>query len=479
MTTTVLDQENTRPARYPRRWAAAIVMMTAALMDLIDGTIVNVALPTIRRDLQASGPSLEWVVSAYLAAFAATLITAGRVGDLVGRKRMFLAGVAAFGLASLACGLSRNPGELIAARAAAGTAAAIMLPQVLATLRTVFTGQERGAAFGIYGAMGGIATAAGLLLGGVLTSANILGWGWRPIFFVNVPVALAMLIAAAVLVPETRSERPLRPDLRGMALAAAGLMAIVYPLFEGRSLGWPVWCFGCLAAGVAAVAWLCAAGRRRQRPGIAPLLPAGLLRKPAFSAGVLVQLAFAAGLQGFSLALALWLQSGQHYSPVRAGVTTVAFSAGAFLTAGLSIQLAAKLGRTILVIGGVMMAAGMYGVLLAAQHSGGGVDPWQLVPGLVVAGAGLGFLVVPLINVVLAAVPAELAGGASGVFNTAQQLGGALGVAVIGSVFFARAGSAGFTAGFELTMPLAIGAFAACAALSLVLPRTAVREAYE
>ena len=479
MTTTVLAQENTRPARYPRRWAAAIVMMTAALMDLIDGTIVNVALPTIRRDLLASGPSLEWVVSAYLAAFAATLITAGRVGDLVGRKRMFLAGVAAFGLASLACGLSRNPGELIGARAAAGTAAAIMLPQVLATLRTVFTGQERGAAFGIYGAMGGIATAAGLLLGGVLTSANILGWGWRPIFFVNVPVALAMLIAAAVLVPETRSERPLRPDLRGMALAAAGLVAIVYPLFEGRSLGWPVWCFGCLAAGVAAVAWLCAAGRRRQRPGIAPLLPAGLLRKPAFSAGVLVQLAFAAGLQGFSLALALWLQSGQHYSPVRAGVTTVAFSAGAFLTAGLSIQLAAKLGRTILVIGGLMMAAGMYGVLLAAQHSGGGVDPWQLVPGLVVAGAGLGFLVVPLINVVLAVVPAELAGGASGVFNTAQQLGGALGVAVIGSVFFARAGSAGFTAGFELTMPLAIGAFAACAALSLVLPRTAVREAYE
>jgi predicted nucleic acid-binding protein len=147
-------------------------MMTAALMDLIDATIVNVALPTIGRDLQASGPSLEWVVSAYLLAFAAALITAGRIGDLVGRKRMFLAGVATFGLASLACGLSRNPGELIAARAAA----AIMLPQVLATLRTVFTGQERGAAFGIYGAMGGIATAAGLLLGGVLTSANILGW---------------------------------------------------------------------------------------------------------------------------------------------------------------------------------------------------------------------------------------------------------------------------------------------------------------
>jgi EmrB/QacA subfamily drug resistance transporter len=479
MTTTLRTKETAGSAAYPRRWAAAIVMMTAALMDLIDATIVNVALPTIRRDLHASGPSLEWVVSAYLLAFAATLITAGRVGDVVGRKRMFLGGVAGFGLASLACGLSGNPGELIAGRAAAGTAAAIMLPQVLATLRTVFTGKERGAAFGIYGAMGGIATAAGLLLGGVLTSADLFGWGWRTIFFVNVPVALATLIAAVILVPETRSERPLRPDLRGMALAAAGLVAIVYPLFEGRSLGWPAWCFGCLAGGVVAIAWLCAAGRRRKRSGVAPLLPPGLLSTPAFSAGVMVQLAFAAGLQGFSLILALWLQSGQHYSPIRAGVTTVAFSAGAFLTAGLSIQLAAKLGRTILVIGGLMMAAGLYGVLLAAQHSAAGVDPWQLVPGLVVAGAGLGFLVVPLINVVLAAVPAELAGGASGVFNTAQQLGGAVGVAVVGSVFFARVDSAGFTAGFELAMPLAIGAFAACALLSLVLPRTAVGEAYE
>lgn len=478
MTTTVLAQEDTRPARYPRRWAAAIVMMTAAPMDLIDGTIANVALPTIRRDLQASGPSLEWVVSAYLLAFAATLITAGRVGDLVGRKRMFLAGVATFGLASLACGLSRNPGELIAARAAAGTAAAIMLPQVLATLRAVFTGQERGAAFGIDGAMGGIATAAGLLLGGVLTSANILGWGWRTIFFVNVPVALAALIAAAVLVPETRSERPLRPDLGGMALAAAGLVAIVYPLFEGRSLGWPAWCFGCLAGG--------RSGRRlavRSRP------PEVASRDRATAAGRAAAQAGFLGRGGGPAGLRRWaagLFPGP--GPVAAvrpalfagpGVTTVAFSAGAFLTAGLSIQLAAKLGRTILVTGGLMMAAGMYGVLLAAQHSAGGVDPWQLVPGLVVAGAGLGFLVVPLINVVLAAVPAELAGGASGVFNTAQQLGGAVGVAVLGSVFFARVGSAGFTAGFELAILLTIGAFAVCAALSLALPRTAVGEAYE
>jgi len=478
MTTLTQTTAGTRPA-YPGRWAAAIVMMSAALMDLIDGTIVNVALPTIRRDLHASGTALEWVVAAYLLAFAAALITAGRIGDLLGRKRLFLAGVASFGLASLGCGLARNPGELIAGRALAGIAAAVMIPQVLATMREIFTGKERGAAFGIYGAMGGIATAGGLLLGGVLTSADILGWGWRTVFFVNVPIALAVAVAALMVVPETRTASRLGPDFAGLGLLSAGLLAIVYPLLQGRSLGWPAWCVGCLAVGLLLVAGLVLVDQRRSHGRVAPLLPVGLFRAPAFSAGVLVQLVFAAGLQGFSLILALWLQSGQHYSPVRAGVTTVAFSVGAFLTAGLSVPLAARLGRWILVAGGLLMAAGMYGVLLAAQHSAAGVTPWQLAPGLVVAGAGLGFLVVPLANVVLAAVPGELAGGASGVFSTAQQVGGAVGVALAGSVFFPRVAGAGFTAAFELAMPLAIGLFAACALLSLVLPRTAVPEAYE
>ena len=174
-------------AAYPRRWAAAIVMMIAALMDLIDVTIVNVALPTIRRDLHASGTQLEWVISAYLLAFAVTLITAGRLGDLLGRKKLFLTRVAGFGLASLACALAPNAGLLIAARAVQGAGAAVMVPQVLATYRAIFTGKERGAVFGMYGAGGGLATALGLLLGGVLVSADIFGWHWRSVFAVEHP----------------------------------------------------------------------------------------------------------------------------------------------------------------------------------------------------------------------------------------------------------------------------------------------------
>ena len=176
---------------YPRRWFAAAAMTAAVLMDMIDVTIVNVALPTIRHDLGASATQLEWVVSAYMLAFAAVLITAGSLGDLFGRKRLFLAGIAVFGLASLGAGLSQTAGQLIAARVVQGAAAAVMTPQLLATFRTMFSGRERGQAFGIYGAVLGFASAVGLLLGGVLTSANLFGWGWRSVFFVNIPIALA------------------------------------------------------------------------------------------------------------------------------------------------------------------------------------------------------------------------------------------------------------------------------------------------
>src|SRR5215472_12553719 len=205
----------TAPAGYPRRWLAAIVMITGALMDMIDVTIVNVALPTIRRDLQASATQLEWVVSGYMLAFAASLIIMGNLGDRFGRKRVFLAGVAVFGLASLAAGLAGTGAELIAARVVQGTAAAAMAPQVLATFRAIFAGAERGKAFSIYGAMLGFASAVGLVLGGLLTDANLFGWSWRTVFFVNVPVAVAALIAGLRFVPETKDAGARRPDIRG------------------------------------------------------------------------------------------------------------------------------------------------------------------------------------------------------------------------------------------------------------------------
>ena len=457
-------------------------MIVGALMDMIDVTIVNVALPSIRRDLHADATQLEWVVSGYMLAFAAALIIAGNFGDLLGRKRMFLFGAGLFGLASLGAGLSVSGAELIAARVVQGAAAAAMAPQVLATFRAIFTGEERGKAFGIYGAMLGFASAVGLLLGGVLTEANLFGWGWRSVFFVNVPVAACTLIAGVRLVPETRD--PARAAAEPARGGAAGRFAGRHRLPAARGPSARLACLGVAAdrrpAWPACARWACS------RPGgpaatagvngLAPLLRAGLFRIPAFAAGLGVQLAFSAGLQGFFLAFTLWLQIGEHFSPLKAGLTAVAFSVGSFAAAPVAVPLAQRHGRASWRAARLLMVAGIAGVALAAPHVGLNGSPWPIVPGLVVAGAGLALLIIPLVNVVLAAVPVEVAGGASGLFSTAQQLGGALGVALFGTVFFGYLSGHTFEAALVHTAPYVMGAFALCAVLSLLLPRTAVSE---
>jgi EmrB/QacA subfamily drug resistance transporter len=463
-------------AGYPRRWLAAVVMITGALMDMIDVTIVNVALPSIRNDLHASATQLEWVVSGYMLAFAAALIIAGNLGDLLGRKRLFLTGAALFGLASLGAGLAGTGTELIAARVIQGAAAAAMAPQVLATFRVMFAGKERGKAFGIYGASLGFASAVGLLLGGVLTEANLFGWGWRSVFFVNLPVSVAAVAAGLWFVPETKDGTARRPNLPGAALLAGSLVAIVYPLLEGRQLGWPAWVWPLMAAGVAGLVTLGLIEARKSDRKTARLLQTGLFRVPAFAAGLGIQLAFFGGMQGFFLAFALWLQAGEHFSPLKAGLTAIAFSVGSFVLAPMAVPLAQRHGRRVLALGALLMVAGIAGEALAAPHVGVNGSPWPVVPGLVVAGMGLSLLVIPLVNVVLAAVPAEVAGGASGLFSTAQQLGGALGVALLGTVFFGYLNGHSFEAAMVHTAPYAMGAFALCGVLSMLLPRTAVSE---
>jgi EmrB/QacA subfamily drug resistance transporter len=461
----------------PRRWAVAVVMMIAALMDLLDGTVVNVALPTIGRDLHASGDQLAWVISGYLLAFAAFLITAGQLGDRFGRRRLFLLGTSAFGVASLASALAQTPGQLIAFRVVQGAAAATVAPQVLATFRAIFPADERGKAFAMYGAVGGLAASLGLIAGGGLTSADLFGTGWRMIFLVNVPIAVAILAVSLRLVPETRVANPLRPDALGTVLMAAGIVAVVYPLLEGQRRGWPAWCWLLLAGGAVALVGLFIVDSRHQARGAATLLPTPLLKVPAFGAGVAVQLFFSAAMSGSILLLTLWVQSGQGWSPIHAGLVMTSFAAGTIVTAPMSEGLSLRFGRDVLAFGAVLLAAGTAGLWLLALHTTGGVSGWQLVAPLLVAGGGLGLLVVPLVNVVLVAVPRHQAGSAAGLFSTAQQLGGAVGVAVLTSVFFGRlAGADGHASAraFADAAPYAVVGYLACAALCFLLPRTAV-----
>lgn len=458
---------------YPKRWAAAFVMILAALLDMIDGSIVNTALPSIGKGLRATPAELQWTVSGYMLGFAATLIIAGHLGDRYGRKKLFMTGVSAFALASLASALATSAGMLVASRGIQGVAAAMVLPQILASFRTMFEGEERGKAFAMYGAIAGISTAFGVLLGGVLTDWNLFGWGWRTVFAINLPLAVLVLVLGAKWIPASRDRAfSGRIDFPGNLVLAAGLVAIVLPLVQGRSNGWPLWGWICLAAGVLAIAALTVSEKRR---GIEhPLLPTGLFKKPAFSAGLLVQLLFYGGMSGFMLVLSIWLQTGQGYAPAAAGLLMTAFSAGSILAAPAVDPLVAKLGRTVLIAGALVMAGGLFWVRRAVQDSAAfHTGAWPLVPGLFLAGVGLILLVIPLVNTILSTVPGHLAGGASGILSTAQQFGGALGVAVIGNVFFSHADE-GPTRALTHAGPWAIGAYVLCAAFCLALPREAV-----
>ena len=351
-----------------------------------------------------------------------------------------------------------------------------MIPQLLGTFRTIFDSEERGKVFGAYGATLGFASAIGLVLGGVLTQADLFGWGWRTVFFVNIPVAIVSLIATIRVVPESSDPEAGRPDLLGAGVLAASIVAIAYPLLEGRSLGWPAWISAMLAGRGrgAGRAWRTVI-ERLPRVGVAPLLRTRLLRIPAFSAGLLVRRRSpgAAGLLGDVRGLA---PGRQGFSPLGAGLTLLAFSIGSFVLAPFAVPLAQRHGRGILSLGGFLMAVGVLAVLLGSSQVGSGSDPWPVVPGLVVAGAGLSLMIIPLVNVVLAAVPHEVTGGAGGMFSTAQQLGGALGVAVAGTVFFTQVESHPFTEAFKHSEFVVIGLFAGSRLLALTLPRTAVSE---
>jgi EmrB/QacA subfamily drug resistance transporter len=458
---------------YPKRWAAAFVMILAALLDMIDGSIVNTALPSIGTGLKATSADLQWTVSAYMLGFAATLIIAGHLGDRYGHKKLFMTGVSAFALASLASAVATSAGMLVASRGIQGVAAAIVMPQILASFRTMFDGEERGKAFALYGAIAGISTAVGVLLGGVLTDWDLFGWGWRTIFAINLPLAVLVLVLGVKWIPAS-SDRAFtgRIDLVGNLVLAAGLVAIVLPLVQGRSNGWPLWGWICLAAGILAIAVLTVSEQKR---GIEhPLLPTSLFRKPAFSAGLLIQLLFYGGMSGFMLVFTIWLQTGQGYTPTQAGLLMVAFSAGSILAAPAVDPLVAKLGRIVLILGALVMAGGLFWVRRAAQDSAAfHTGAWPLVPGLFLAGVGLIFLIIPLVNTILSTVPGRLAGGASGILSTAQQFGGALGVAVIGNVFFSHADK-GLTSAITHAGPWAIAAYVLCAVLCPALPRKAV-----
>jgi MFS family permease len=410
-------------------------LLLGGALPALDFFIVNVALPTIDRSLNASATMLELVVAGYGIAYGLLLVLGGRLGDTFGRRRLFLTGIAAFTLTSLACGLAPTAGLLVAARIAQGASAALMLPQVLSTIQASTTGERRSKALGLYGATGGIAMTVGQLLGGVLVDANIAGTSWRAIFLVNVPVGLAGIVLARRRVPETRAANPASVDLPGTVLFGVGMFALLVPLMEGRTLGWPLWIWLLLALSPVAFGALVAVERRMERAGRTPLLPPSVLRMPSMRRGLTMGGPIFVGFGGFMFVSAVTLQDGLHLGPSASGLA-MAPMAVAFLIASLmSSRLVTRYGHTVLTMGAAFQAAGIVTLIATLLSAWPDVTALHLLPGMLVAGFGQGLLVTTLFRVVLSRVPVENAGVGSGSLITVQQASLALGVATLGTLY--------------------------------------------
>ncbi|MGO4461989.1 MFS transporter [Streptomyces sp. M-16] len=411
--------------------------MTAAFMDLVDVTIVNIAIPSMRQDFGASTSAIQWITAGYALAFAAGLITGGRLGDIYGRKRLFLIGVAGFTAASLLCGIAADPSMLVASRILQGAMAAMMVPQVLAIVHVTFPPYERGKAFGMFGAIIGLGAVSGPMLGALLTEWNIFGLEWRPIFLINLPVGIAAILMGRRFITESKAPKALRLDLVGVVLATLALVMLIFPLTHGRENDWPLWGFVCMGLAPVVFAAFVLYEKYKIRKDGSPLVELSLFKVKSFAGGIAVQLTFGIATGIFFLVWTLYMQMGLGWSALRAGTTGIPFSIAVSAAAGISVQkLVPRFGRKVLQAGALLMAAGLLLYIWESDHYGMGIASWQMAAPLIVMGLGMGLIVAPLTDTVLSQVPREHAGSASGLINTTGQMGNALGLGLTSVVFF-------------------------------------------
>ena len=420
----------------PRRWVALVVLLAASFMNLIDVTIVNVALPTLQRTLGADASHIEWVIAAYVLAFALGLLPFGRLGDIVGRTHMFLIGVGAFTVASTLCGLAPNIETLIIARILQGLGGAIMTPQVLAIVQVTFPPEEKGQTFSLFGLSASLAAVTGPLVGGVLIGANIGGLDWRPIFLVNIPIGLVAIGAGWFLIPRTPGHPELKNDFIGITLFALAAVLMVFPLIEGRAYGWPAWSFGLMAGSVLVTAAFVLWERRMAATGRPQLLNYGLITNPNYLLGLLITTIFASGIPAMFLVISLTVQSGFGFTPLQSGMVNTPFSLGVMLVSFFIGRLGQRFLRGRLALGALIIAGGIAWLELSLRGVTDTLTHLMVVPPLFFAGLGLGLAFSGLFQSVLASVPPRDAGAGAGALQAFQQIGGALGVAIVGQIFF-------------------------------------------
>jgi len=461
-------------ASHRRKWLALALLSAVQFMVVLDIAVVNVALPSIKVDLGFSQQNLQWVISAYALVFGGFLLLGGRAADVIGRRRLFLGGLLVFTLASLLAGLAWSEASLIGARALQGLGAAIISPAALSMVSTTFSeGRERNIALGVWGAVGGFGAAAGVLLGGVFT--ELLSWSW--IFFVNVPVGAAAFALAPVLLAESRDARVRSFDVPGAVLVTGGLSSLVYAITQAGQQGWLA---GRTVATFAAAVTLLAGFVAWERRHPEPLMRLGIFRIRTVAGANAAGFILGTALFSMFLMLTLYMQQVLHYSPLQAGVAYLAVAGGAIIWSAVAAQLVTRIGvKPVLVTGMTALTAGL---VYFTQISIGGSYLTDLLPGFLLVAIGIGFAFVPISIAALAGVEPHEAGLASGLINTSQQVGGALGIAALSTIATSRT-SDSLAAGTALPSALVhgfTGAFIAgvvIAALGIVAALTLIRRA--
>ncbi|MFW0789496.1 MFS transporter [Gordonia sp. CPCC 205333] len=481
MTVTSEAAVQAQPAdtRSPESWApsisgrartiALVCLLAASFMELMDATVVNVALRTMQADLGATSSALQWVVAGYPLSYAIGLILGARLGDRFGRRRLFVIGLAAFGAASLACGLAADPGQLVAFRIIQGAAAALMVPQVLTNIQVLYSPEERGKAMGMFTSVIGLAAVSGPVLGAVITSGDWFGMSWRPIFLINVPLAVLAIVAARAFIPETRAAHSAPITIGSAALLGFSLAAIMLPITIGPEHDWPGWGFGLIIAGVLGLAAFAQQQLSLQRRGVEPMVPPALFQTRSFATGLATFAALSIPTGGYFLVQSLQVQVSMNWSVLHTGLMWIPFSLAVPISAGLAATiLAPRFGKHVLQVGAAIFIVGMVTMYFAEASSNPAV--WFAVA-LFVSGLGFGAIVGSAGLLVLNDVPVALAGAASGVFNTVQALSVAIGAAAIGTVYSSVGASSGFESGYRGALFIMIGLVAVGAVIAQSMPR--------
>lgn len=467
MKATVTSATSPRDDADPRRWLALCVLLAGTLLPPLDFFIVNVALPAIQTDLQATPSLAQLVVSVYAAAYAVTLILGGRLGDLYGRKRMFIVGMLGFGVASALCGCAPSPGILVAGRLMQGISAAIMAPQSLASIHAIFPTREKSRALGMYGATFGAASVAGQLLGGLLVSADLFGLGWRPVFLINLPIIALGVPAAISWVRDSRSEQVGRLDIKGALLLAAGLLAVVVPLIEGRERDWPWWCIGLLALGppLLVAFWRCE--QRQERGRGAPLVPPSVLSSPGLRRSLAATFFFYT-IAPFFLVFAVYEQTGLGHDALSAGLAVLPLGIGFLLGPLCSSTVARRMGANTAAFG---MGLEVVGLLAAASIVWFDAPAWLPTP-LFLIGLGQGLALPALVRLNVDRVDARWAGLAAGLVSATLQISAAVSTAIIGGLFFTLSTHLAGPGAVKAAFSVALLAMAAGLGLAAFLSRT-------